>query len=134
MRVRVVNGFQTLLSTIPKEIYGMLIQIGFIGVVIYHIGLYRSNFFQRTIEKLRIHLHSTGIQHGTQQRIFLLYLLAQQHGDTQQLERWNGNQLDRTPIANAFGHRYANSQAGIRTRSATHSYAIKRNQMTIYER
>ena len=128
-----IDGLHAFLGTASEEIDRTLVEPWPVGFGINNVGTHLTDRFQRTLVEAGIDLHATGINHRAQQAT-LRNQFTQQHRHTEQFQRRNADKLQVTGIADAFGHRHADTQPGVRAGAATDSDSIKRDGMVISKR
>ena len=128
-----IDSLHAFLCTVSEEVHGVLFQVFLVCLFGHYVGTNLAYGFQCSVVYSGIHLHASGVQHRTQQGVLFWYL-SQQHGHAEQLQCWYGYQLQVSSVADTFGHRYADAQSGIRTRTATYCYRIKRDGVIICKR
>ena len=122
-----IDDFHTLGCSVSEEIDSTTVEILLVGFCVHNVGLYRAHLAEGTVEDLRIHFHSAGVEHRHNERIFLGRMLAKEHGHSQQLECRHGDELCATAIAKALGHTHSYAKTRIRTRTATYCHSLERN-------
>ena len=129
-----VDGVHTLLSPIAEEINRALVEKGAIGVAIDYVCLNGTNLAQGTVIDSCINLHAASIEHRTEQCVVFYNHLTQENGDTHQLERRHGKELDVMTIADALSHGNSDAQTCVGARTATHGNGIYRNGVAVGKR
>ena len=133
MGIRVMDDIHAFLGTIAEEIYRMCIEVFLVGLCRHNVGTYLSDGFQGTGINTGIDLHPSGVEHRTEQGVFLWYL-TEQDGYTQQFQRRHSDQLQITTVADALGHRDADTETRVGTWTATDGYGIEGNGVIIGKR
>jgi hypothetical protein len=123
-RIRRSNHLPTFGCTVPKETNFPFFQPGSISFCIYNISRRFANRLQINIIDSCIHLHPTGIEHGAIQTVGRIILLFQ-CGNSQHFQRRDTDQRYAVTETQTFGYRYADTQSGIRSRTAADSYCIQ---------